>query len=280
MRSFVVFSVLLLAGLLVPRFPSAVAATPVALPPAPPRWAAQRIMQLTQSGPGQIVVALGNPATARHVAIVVPGVGNDLATFDDPRHSDQRPYGMALALHANAPDTAVIAWLGYQPPAGLDMAAITGDDARRGAGQLRAFVRRVSANTVPGADVTLICHSYGSVVCGLAAPGLPVDNLVFLGSPGVRATSVAGLHTTAKVYAATATTDWIRWVPHLRIGDYGHGPDPTSASFGAHSLPTLGVSGHDGYFAPDSMTLLAISKLISRSSHATTSDTKSAAHTS
>ena len=112
-----------------------------------------------------------------------PASGNDLATFDDPRHSDQRPYGMALALRAEAPDTAVIAWLGYQPPAGLDLDAVTGSTARRGAKQLRAFVRQVSAQAAPGASMTLICHRT-PVVCGLAAPRLPVDNLVFLGSPG------------------------------------------------------------------------------------------------
>jgi alpha/beta hydrolase family protein len=263
MRNVVLLSALLLASLMLPRFP----ATPVAhaaTPPAPPRWAAQRVLELNRAGSGRVVVALGDPSRARHVAIVVPGVGNNLATFDDPAHPERRPYGMALALRSAAPNTSVIAWLGYQTPPGLDVEAVTGDEAEQGARLLRQFVDNIRAHAEPGTMISLVCHSYGSVVCGLAAPDLPVDNMVFLGSPGVRATSVAGLHTHAAVYAATARTDWIRWVPHIEIGDYGHGPDPTEPAFGARPLPTTGVSGHDGYFAPGSPTLRAISTLVSQ----------------
>jgi hypothetical protein len=263
LRTLVVLSTLLAAGLLVPQFPSADAAAPPIRPPVPaPRWMAQRVMELT--GSNRVVVALGDPGTARHIAILVPGVGNDVATFDDPAHPDQRPYGMALALRATAPDTAVIAWLGYRTPAGLDRDALTGRLAQRGARSLRAFVADVRTRAAAGATISLVCHSYGSVVCGLAAHGLPVNNLVFLGSPGVRAASVAALRSPATVYAATAATDWIRWVPHIRIGDYGHGPDPTGPSFGARRLPTAGVSGHDGYFAPGSVTLRAVAALVSQ----------------
>jgi hypothetical protein len=270
-KTFVLLVALLVAGLLLPHFPTpsvasaATARGPATRPrPSPPRWASQRIMELTRAGAGRVVVALGDPTTARHVAIVVPGVGNDLATFDDPVHPDRRPYGMAMALRHLAPDTAVIAWLGYRTPAGLDVDAATGGLAEQGATALRRFVDQVHAREAPGTSTSLVCHSYGSVVCGLAAHGLPLDNLVFLGSPGVRADTVADLHTRATVYAATAPTDWIRWVPHVRIGDFGHGPDPSSAAFGARALPTARVRGHDGYFAPHSAALAAIAGLVSQ----------------
>ena len=75
--------------------------------------------------------------------------------------------------------------------------------------------------------------------------------------------SVAALRSPARVWAATADTDWIRRVPHVRLGDLGHGPDPAAPAFGASRLPTAGVTGHDGYFAPGSSTLRAIADLVS-----------------
>jgi hypothetical protein len=274
MRSVVIVIVLLVAGLLVPKFPHAAIARASTVS-VPPRWlgaSGSRVMQLDRSGSGRVVVALGDPTTARHIAVVVPGVGNSLGTFDDPRHPERRPYGMAVALRdavgprhsAAREDTAVIAWLGYRTPTLLSTEAATGDLARPGAAGLAAFVQRLRATAAPGVDISVVCHSYGTVVCGLAAPKLPINRLMLLGSPGVRANSVRGLHTRAAVYAATARTDWIRWVPHLRLGDFGHGPDPTARPFGASSLPTTGVSGHDGYFAPGSVTLRAIAALISQ----------------
>jgi hypothetical protein len=274
MRSVVIVIVLLVAELLVPKFPH----TPIARASTvttPPRWAVaagSRILQLDRSGTGRVVVALGDLRTARHIAVVVPGVGNSLGTFDDPLHPERRPYGMAMALRdALGPqrsparqDTAVIAWLGYRTPTLLSTESATGDLARPGAARLATFVQRIRATAAPGVDISVICHSYGTVVCGLAAPKLPINRLVFLGSPGVRANSVRDLRTRAAVYAATARSDWIRWVPHLRIGDFGHGPDPTRRRFGAASLPTAGVTGHDGYFAPGSVTLRALAALISQ----------------
>lgn len=230
--------------------------------PGPPRWTGAQVLELDPAR-GHVVVALGDLHRARHVAVLVPGVGIDLPTFDDPEHPYRRPYGMALALRAAAgPDTAVIAWLGYRPPAGLGWAAATGGPAREGAAALREFVTWLRGQAAPGATLALVCHSYGSVVCGLAAPGLPVDDLVFLASPGVRADSVAALGTRARVWAATAGSDWIRWVPHVRLGDLGHGRDPAAPGFGALPLPTRGVSGHDGYFAAGSATLSAVGEVI------------------
>jgi len=82
--------------------------TPAATPAAP-RWAGAGVLELDPVA-GRVVVALGDPARARHLAVLVPGVGVDLDTFDDPAHPARRPYGMALAVHQLAPDTAVIAW--------------------------------------------------------------------------------------------------------------------------------------------------------------------------
>ena len=80
-----------------------------------------------------------------------------------------------------------------------------------------------------GDQVALLCHSYGSVVCGLAAPHLPVTDIAVYGSPGMDAASAASLHTTARVWAGREAGDWIRYVPHVRLLGVGFGADPDVA---------------------------------------------------
>lgn len=63
----------------------------------------------------------------------------------------------------------MIAWADYTTPSGLGMDAATGSRAEEGAIRLNALLR-----ALPGrAPVALYCHSYGSVLCGLAARTLP-----------------------------------------------------------------------------------------------------------
>lgn len=188
---------LLVSALLAPTGPAASAVPLLAVAPA--RWTAQRVLQLDRAT-GRVVVALGDPARARHLAVVVPGVGVSPATFDEPEWPARRPYGMALAIRELTPDSAVIAWLGYRPPAGLGWEAATGAPAREGAKALRAFVDWLRAGAVPGATIGLVCHSYGSTVCGVAAPGLAVDDLVLLANQG------------------SGPTRRLRWAPRLGYG--------------------------------------------------------------
>src|SRR6185312_4979030 len=116
----------------------------------------------------------------------------------------------------------------------------------------------------PGArpHLTVIGHSYGAVVVALAAARLDADDLVLLGSPGARARDVAALHTRARVEVARTAGDWIARVPHLRLGDLGHGTDPVSPAFGAVRLPAGGTRGHEGYFRPGSQSLASIAGLV------------------
>jgi hypothetical protein len=85
---------------------------------------------------------------------------------------------------------------------------------------------------------------------------------VLLGSPGAGVGSAAELGTPARVWAATAPTDWVRWVPPVRIGDLGHGPDPAARGFGARPLDTAGVPGHDRYFVPGSAMLADLAAVV------------------
>jgi pimeloyl-ACP methyl ester carboxylesterase len=166
-------------------------------------------------------------------------------------------------LHADDPAArvAVVAWLGYHPPDGVNLDAIRESRARSGAAALVTFVRGVLARR-PGADVTLVGHSYGSIVVGLAARDLPdVDDIVVMGAPGLGVDSAADLHGT-RVWSALAPADWMRRVPQVRLFGLGHGTRPSSRGFGSIPLPTAGVAGHDYYLEPGSATLGAVANIV------------------
>ena len=159
-------------------------------------WAAQgrHFLTFDPAGDGRGAEVLGDLATASRVAVLVPGVDTVLADFDRGLGGVARraPGVQARSLHAQlrkrSTDVAVIAWLGYDPPEGLGPAAATEGRARAGAAQLTTFVRDVLRQR-PGVTVTLIGHSYGALVVGLAARNLPeVADVVTLGAPGIGAT--------------------------------------------------------------------------------------------
>jgi hypothetical protein len=190
------------------------------------------------------VAVYGGPAGAAHVVVVVPGSDVDSFRFDVTVGR------MARSLHAavGRDDVAVVAWLGYRTPSGLGVDAAGGRLARAGAVALGEYVR-----TLPG-SVHLMCHSYGSVVCALARPS--VDDVVFLGSPGVRVDSVGS----ARVWAARGGRDWTRWVPSVRLGDLGHGVDPVDPEFGARVFD-VGDIEHDEYFREGTVSLRALGRI-------------------
>ncbi|MCW7945827.1 hypothetical protein AAW14_28445 [Streptomyces hygroscopicus] len=219
----------------------------------------RQILAFDPEGTGRIAEVFGNLDRAQRVSVVVPGVDTDLLTFQRSFRSYSAPVGMAQSLyraeHAAAPGTrtAVIAWADYTAPGGLGVEAATAMRAKEGAVRLNALVR-----ALPGrSPVQLYCHSYGSVLCGVAARELPsrVSDIAVAGSPGMRAETAAGLHTTARVWAMRDADDWIQDVPYLELGGLGHGADPVSHAFGARVLSAQGAKGHAGYFEPGTESL-------------------------
>ncbi|QUI31558.1 hypothetical protein H9W91_12340 [Streptomyces alfalfae] len=220
----------------------------------------RQILAFDPRGRGQIAEVYGDLAGARDVSVVVPGSDIDLSTFDRAKGTYGTPSGMARSLRAAAGDgTAVVAWVGYTTPVGLGPDAATGRLAEAGAPRLARFVQGLTATGAP--RPALFCHSYGSVVCGLAAPRLPARDLVVLGSPGMRADSVADLHTEARVWAAKDDSDWISKVPNVELFGLGHGEDPAAPGFGARHIPAERVKGHTGYFAPGTDSLRAFARI-------------------
>lgn len=220
----------------------------------------RQILAFDPTGSGRAAEVFGDLGTATRVALVVPGVDTDVLTFERSSKSYAAPVGMARALYGAelaadpAAHTAVIAWADYTTPAGVGLDASTGTLAERGATRLEALVSALPRH----AEVSLFCHSYGSVLCGVAAPDLPygrVSDITVFGSPGMRVQHATGLDTTAHIWAARDSNDWISDVPHLEFAGLGHGADPVSHSFGARVISTAGASGHPGYFAPGTTSL-------------------------
>jgi hypothetical protein len=219
----------------------------------------RQILAFDPEGSGRIAEVLGDLDSAQRISVVVPGVDTDLLTFQRTYRAYSAPVGMATSLYAAEraasplTRTAVIAWADYTAPSGLGMEAATAMRAEEGAVRLNALVR-----ALPGrSPVQLYCHSYGSVVCGVAAHALPsrVSDMAVAGSPGMRSQTAAGLHTTARVWAMRDADDWIQDVPYLEVGGLGHGADPVSRAFGARVLSAQGAKGHAGYFAPGTESL-------------------------
>ncbi|WSK25570.1 alpha/beta hydrolase [Streptomyces sp. NBC_01298] len=219
----------------------------------------RQILVFDPTGGALVAEVFGDLGEARRVSVVVPGVDTDALTFERSVRRLTAPVGMAESLYeaerAAAPGgrTAVIAWAGYTAPTGVGMDAATGRLAVDGAARLRSLT-----SGLPGrASVALFCHSYGSVVCGVAAHELPprVTDIVVAGSPGMRAGNAAELGTSARVWAMRDAGDWIADVPHLEFGGLGHGVDPVSGEFGARVLSAAGAKSHTGYFEPGTESL-------------------------
>ena len=215
----------------------------------------EHFIDFNPRGQGLAVEVIGNLAQATRVAVIVPGSDTTLATFDSRGTASPGGAAAALAKQARELDPgahlAVIAWLGYAAPATLSPGVLTSGDAGQGAAALRTFVDDLARG---GRQVALICHSYGSVVCGLAASNLPVTDIAVVGSPGMDAASATALHTAARVWAGRGTSDWIRYAPHVQFLGVGFGSDPMNPAFGARIFDA-GSGGHSGYFRPGSISL-------------------------
>ena len=225
----------------------------------------RKILAFDPAGSGRVAEVFGNLDKAQRISVVVPGVDTDLLTFQRTYRKYSAPVGMAKSLYAAekaaspSTRTAVIAWADYTAPGGLGLDSATAARAEGGAVRLNALVR-----ALPGATpVSLFCHSYGSVVCGVAAHTLPerVADIAVAGSPGMRVGNAAQLHTSAQVWAMRDADDWIQDVPYLELGGLGHGADPVSSAFGARVLSAADAKGHSGYFEPGTESLLNFAEI-------------------
>ncbi|GAA0743558.1 alpha/beta hydrolase [Dactylosporangium roseum] len=235
-----------------------------------PQASRRQILAFDDRGDGRIVEVLGDLDTATRVVIIVPGVDDKLTNFDTghggvqrraPAWQLRRLYDQIQGLDPAAP-IAAVAWLGYDPPEGVRRDALREDRAAAGAIALNRFIDGLLLGH-PGLTITVIGHSYGSVVAALAAPHMAhqVTDIVSIGSPGMAAANRSALRTTARVWAGSAPNDWTRRIPGVRVLGVGHGRLPTDPGFGARPLPCADVDGHDGYFTPGTTALRGMARI-------------------
>ncbi|NUS11195.1 MAG: hypothetical protein HOY69_07275 [Streptomyces sp.] len=151
-------------------------------------------------GDGKVILANGDPDTADHTAVYVPGTASRI---DRIGGDIRRGVNLWRASRPLVPSGKVstITWLDYDTPD--DIPAATHDSyAHRGAPALRGFLDGTAAAheaaTGGRAHTTLIGHSYGSTLIGDTAkfeyPGggwapdrMAVDDVIAVGSPGMQA---------------------------------------------------------------------------------------------
>jgi hypothetical protein len=242
----------------------------------------QYLLGVNQNGPGQWIVASGNPDTAQHIVTLVPGMETTLSAGSVDTLASHS--GNLLAASANAApgeSTSVVTWAGYNSPQNLQ--ALDPSYARAGAGGLQSFQQSLYAthDSTPF-TTTVAAHSYGTLVAtdaAMAPGGLRTDALAYLDSPGVPAPSAASLGI-PHVFATATTNDAVvngsDFIGKIGAYEYNgnvgpgmtpilnpqaqayHGIDPLSPSFGATTFdagtgtPGLfnGITAHSDVFNP------------------------------
>ena len=156
----------------------------------------------------------------RNMAVLVPGTGTQMDDFSDGRGGD-------LARAAGR-DTGLFVWAGGPFPQGGE--AVNAAFSRDLAPKLGAFVDGIAMPQ--DASVTIIGHSYGSAIVGLAeASGLPADRVLYVAGAGIGLgnTSVAEFPGDADHYAIMARRDFIvgnSQGVYREDWGLGHGPSP------------------------------------------------------
>lgn len=207
---------------------------------------------------GRSVESFGDLCRAERIAVLVPGADTSV---DEYARFRSGAVALARELRGRA---VVLAWLGYRTPGTVSPEVLTPGRADDGATALRTFVARLHT-AKPAARIALLCHSYASMVCGRAGPGLDVDDIVLYGSPGAGVEDVAAMRTRATVWAGRGAGDPIAYVPDVELRllslTVGFGTDPVSPRFGARLFPA-GDGGHSDYLTAGSGSLRNIARIV------------------
>ncbi|MBK3558592.1 hypothetical protein JHN55_19085 [Streptomyces sp. MBT56] len=225
---------------------------------------------------GKIILANGNPDTADHTAVYVPGTKANIEKIAEG--ADLGDLGRSEMLWAEsgkmAPDKSfsTITWLDYDAPDKVAGEATRGSYAEDAGPTLRSFMEGNSAahETSSGSPghTTLIGHSYGTTVVGVAAQSDigPVgdfgptpriaDDVIAVGSPGMQADHAADLGIGAKnVWAMGGPYDdqIVRQGGRL-VGLGDNLTIPTDERFGGNIMKS-DSGDHGGFWDPESISL-------------------------
>ncbi|MFG2848929.1 alpha/beta hydrolase [Kitasatospora sp. NPDC048296] len=239
---------------------------------------------------GRAILALNDPDTADNVATFVPGTESKLAGVGGTMDKAKEMYRSAL-LASPGSKVSTIAYVNYTAPQSAMPSLVQpmpdasdekyAKDAEKNLYNFQTGLRATHQGT-PSHN-TIIGHSYGSTVVGYAMrdKGLPVDSVIFAGSPGVGVEKAGDLNVDlangtkmdpSKVYAVKSSGDSIdTWTTdpldpdnynpasdddHLRFGR-----NPMNPAFGAQHLPSQNTD-HDHYWIEKTPSWTAFGQVI------------------
>ncbi|MBC7630879.1 alpha/beta hydrolase [Aeromicrobium sp.] len=233
-------------------------------------------------GDGKIAISLGNPDSADHVSVLVPGLTTNSGSATSLTTDAFNIYESARYADPGA-SVASMMWIGYDAPSDWDSLTVAGEGrAEDGGGYLADTVDglRASRDGDP-AHLTVVGHSYGSTTVGHAASdhGLAADDIVLVGSPGaggdVDNASDLGIGAD-HVWAGNNSRDPVAaladdgWFGAHTLGGAGMGNDTAEDDFGANRFQAESTSrgdvrwfgDHSKYFDPDTESLYNISQVV------------------
>lgn len=207
---------------------------------------------------GRAIIANGNPDTADHQAVYVPGTTSDLNSIEG---NINRMVNLWDVAHSKSGGQSVstITWLGYDAPDEVVKDARHDTYAYGGAPAFNKFLDGLevshSGDTPP--HRTVIGHSYGSTLIGAAAQKgtLNADDVVFAGSPGVLVSGADEMDVPkGHVWNEEGGSDPVPELGRPFLGGDGT-VIPSDPDFGANQMTTKS-HGHGGYWDPHSTSLL------------------------
>ena len=243
-------------------------------------WADEnrQFLRFDPSGDGIIIEVFGDLESSVHVAVVIPGANNEITNYEQGfRRNAASLYG-----NTNQSDAAVIAWLGYDTPD--DLLAATNRHPAEAARSLSRFLAGLEVSSSHPLHVSVIGHSYGSVVTGAALQaGARVEEVVFIGSPGVGVDHVSelALPERTQVWAGRAASDPILLARDVECLDLVpicfpssqrlfFGLDPTDPAFGATAFEVDDApmtEAHSSYFKRGSLALHNLTSILLGQNH-------------
>ena len=162
------------------------------------------VLRADAHGQGRLVEAFGDVRRARNIAVIVPGVGWTGPLLSDERGAGRRhpavqARSLLAAMQRQAPGApaAVVIWLDYDPPAGINADAARSDRALDGAPRLASFVDSLALGHGERSVPQLwLGRSAPTRHPGCASPPSSSSAL-----PGMDVSTRAALHTKATVWA-------------------------------------------------------------------------------
>ncbi|MFE6692155.1 alpha/beta hydrolase [Streptomyces sp. NPDC057743] len=260
-----------------------------------------RILTYDSTSFGRMAVAIGDIEAATHVGVLVPGMGSGPSNFGDLITRARNVYRACREVASKSPEkkkVAIIAWQGYKAPdlsetlrealwdagetAAMEGSRLLLDDLADWRSRWRKSTDRKEAGLPEQPKITVVGHSYGSVLVGHAfqklsesggtnsAPvgGGEVDYLVFTGSPGTGVKKAEHSNIPLKHQYVLADRDDpvtnLNWYTDPAHQDYDPTGEVTRLLAGppaASDAPDIS-DPHSGYYVPRSISIYNIARVV------------------